>query len=71
MTDDEFWEAVYQSDPYFDEWEESYDPNHEALDDFLQDKRCPVCGAVGACGWDAEGLPLIHPTLNQVSTIPS
>ncbi len=29
-------------------------------DEVLLDVPCSTCGAVGACSWDTEGLPLIH-----------
>ena len=37
----------------------------DVLDEDLARARggpCPDCGAPGACGWDDEGRPLIHPT---------
>lgn len=58
MTDAEFWERVYgpgaRPEPY------DYDPAHEAIGPQLD--PCPTCGEQGACGWDAEGRPLIHAT---------
>lgn len=42
--------------------DDEYDPNHDALDLGLTADPCPECGAVGACGWDDEGRPLIHAT---------
>jgi hypothetical protein len=60
MTDDEFWEHVYgdRPDPRWDET--AYDPSPEdPLEIF--GPPCPVCGAQrDACGYDAEGLPMIH-----------
>ena len=61
MTDDEFWHDVargleqppYQSD---DPHGDYYDPDPAlALPD-----PCPTCGELGACGYDAEGRPMIH-----------
>jgi hypothetical protein len=31
-------------------------------DESLTDQPCVVCGEAGACGYDAEGLPMIHAT---------
>lgn len=62
MDDDTFWDHVYRQegvDHDFDQPE--YDPDHEAIDDFLGGGKCEVCGAVGACSWDELGLPMIHP----------
>lgn len=69
MTDDEFWQDVadvlMHGRPLTDEEREGIDsadwdapPPHEPLD--LQ--TCPECGETGACGYDALGRPLIHPT---------
>lgn len=60
MTDEDFWEAVFRSTGVMDD-EEYPDPDHEALDDFLGNGVCSTCGGVGACGWDMNGLPLVHP----------
>ena len=43
-------------------YDDEDDPNHDALDLGLTADPCPECGAVGACGWDAEGRPMIHCT---------
>lgn len=32
------------------------DPDEESLNG----PECPVCGETGACGYDAEGRPMIH-----------
>ena len=41
-------------------------PDHAAIDDDLAAvwgwQPCPECGQLGACGWDDEGRPMIHPT---------
>lgn len=58
MSDAEFWDRVaanLTTEPY------EYDPNDEALDPpNLTAHPCPVCGAAGACGYDAEGRAMIH-----------
>lgn len=59
MTDEEFWEAVFLTEGM--DIDEEYDPDHEAFDDFLGMEKCTTCGGVGACGWDEQGLPLVHP----------
>lgn len=59
MSDDLFWLHVFRTEGHF--VEEEYNPDHESMDDFLGVELCPVCGASGACAWDMEGLPLVHP----------
>ncbi len=56
MSDAEFWERVLATPVEPAE----YDPAHEAIGPQLE--PCPTCGERGACGWDAEGRPLIHTT---------
>ncbi len=51
MTDDAFWEHVYGADPA-----DSEPPEQEVT----VGDPCRVCGSPGACGYDSEGLPLIH-----------
>lgn len=58
MSESEFWDhvAANLTRPV---WE--YDPGDEPLDPpALLAEPCPVCGSVGACGYDAEGRALIH-----------
>ncbi|MEO1063638.1 MAG: hypothetical protein AAFZ07_19655 [Actinomycetota bacterium] len=43
-------------DLWISEWALGPDLDHEL--DITQ--RCPVCGATGACGYDEDGLPVIH-----------
>lgn len=64
MTDDEFWadvarglgeQPLYQDD---DPHGDYYDPDPTlGLPD-----PCTVCGSLGACGYDAQGQPMIHTT---------
>lgn len=69
MSDEEFWQDVADmlmhgrplTDDERDDRHSGADwdpPQHEPLD--LQ--PCPECGEAGACGYDALGRPLIHPT---------
>jgi hypothetical protein len=62
MSDDDFWEHVFTQEGLDDE--DDYNPDHGAMDDFLTEEQCSICGAVGACAWDAQGYPLIHPVSN-------
>lgn len=53
MSDADFWAHVF---PMPEPWDDGPD-----LDDTTnQDKPCPLCGEIGACGYDNEGRPLIH-----------
>lgn len=38
-------------------------PDEPGLDDDGLIPPCPVCGEAGACGYDAEGRPMIHADL--------
>lgn len=55
MDDGEFWAHVFQ----ITEFDEDYFDHAPALGPLTE--PCGDCGAVGACAWDAEGRPLIHP----------
>lgn len=59
VSDADFWERVFSGGDNRPDPDE-YDPAHEALGPQLE--PCPTCGERGACGWDAEGRPLIHTT---------
>jgi hypothetical protein len=59
MTDEEFWEDVARMlganvDP--PEGPDFGDPEFESL----TREPCLLCGAVGECGTDSEGRPMIH-----------
>lgn len=54
MPDDEFWPHVFPNPAGPDT------DYREHLDVQLEVEPCPVCGAQGACSYDAEGRPLIH-----------
>lgn len=68
MTEDEYWQDVADmlahGRPLSDEEREAmhsdfdFDPPRSELDM----GPCPECGEHGACGYDALGRPLIHPT---------
>jgi hypothetical protein len=61
MDDAEFWEYVYgdRPDPRWDE--DAYEPTVD--EPTFTVVPCPVCGTqLSACGYDAEGLPMIHAT---------
>lgn len=58
MSDGEFWSNVYADRG---DMESEQAP---AIDDDLAQRLaspCMECGATGACAWDSEGRPLIHP----------
>lgn len=60
MDDGELWERVgrnLQGDLLYPDPDET-----DALDVEIATVPCPECGETGACAWDAEGRPLIHPT---------
>lgn len=57
MSDSEFWEHALRATrlPTLDEdW-----PDEDPAD--WRSDPCTVCRSMGACGYDAEGRPLIHP----------
>lgn len=71
MDDETFWTHVYMSenmrgiqeiyDDQEEEWHEYYGSAGAVWEqDIASGGPCPICGAVGACGWDGNGLPLIH-----------
>lgn len=55
MSDADFWAHVFRQP---DQW---VDDDGLDLDQTTnQDKPCPLCGELGACGYDADGRPLLH-----------
>jgi len=61
MSDGEFWDKIAEflgvgvgpdTEPDFDDM--------EPVDEELSRPPCEVCGSIGACGYDMEGLALIH-----------
>lgn len=58
LSEEDFWNHVYKS------LQEAYDPVDDGtfIDDIaiLMSQPCTICGEVGACGYDAEGRPMIH-----------
>ncbi len=52
MSDPEFWEWV------FPDGEDGDEPDPPELSS--PDEPCPACGTVGPCGYDANGMPMIH-----------
>ena len=60
MSDADFWAHVYP--------QEEYDgPSYNGMDDQAIGPLayCEMCGSVGACAFDAEGRPLIHPITEE------
>lgn len=62
MTDAEFWAHVYPEDSHPNVTLPGWGEGDQAIDAGMFDDECPVCHQRNACGWDAEGRPLIHPT---------
>lgn len=60
MTDEEFWRHVFPQPPTWD-----YDDEGPDMDDTGYPDPCSECGEVGACAYDSEGRPLIHPVTND------
>jgi hypothetical protein len=56
MTDDEFWAHVSQN--FIPAWDD--DDAGPDIDAAFNVGTCQTCGADGACGYDAEGRPMIH-----------
>lgn len=66
MTDAEFWAHVYPDDAHtignrYD-WD-AYMP--AAGDESPHATPCPTCGESFACGYDAEGRPMYHPSVED------
>ena len=65
MSDDEFWELLearrHNMTP-----EQLREHEHDLTEfEFVNTAQfdpCPECGVLGACGYDAEGRPMIHTT---------
>ncbi len=60
MTDAEFWAHVSPQDDDPRITLPGWGEGDESIDYDLAAEPCGECGATGACGWDAEGRPLIH-----------
>jgi hypothetical protein len=64
MTDGEFWEHVLLGGPPDDSYDPDDDPNIPDQREHEVETRlarpCAECGQMGACGYDAEGRPMIH-----------
>jgi hypothetical protein len=57
MSDEEFWEHVAGN------LIEASPPEEPDIDEIEMTRAgpCTVCGEYGACGYDVEGRPLVHP----------
>lgn len=57
LSDGEFWELVFHRDDVAEpiEFDDPSEPVIEA-----RGAPCMVCGELGPCGYDTQGLPLIH-----------
>src|SRR5574343_1476162 len=73
MTDAEFWAHVYPQDEDPRVTLPGWGEGDQALGADLADDECPLCHAVGACGWDDEGRPLLHanPAERGSSSLPA
>lgn len=59
LTDEGFWAHVYLQEGMGEE-NDYVEPRPDWEEEIEAGGRCPLCGAFGACGWDGNGLPLIH-----------
>lgn len=59
LSDEEFWDYVLKSAR---EITFKFDDDNSFIDDIalLLNQPCVICGELGACGYDAEGRPMIH-----------
>lgn len=61
LSDDEFWDYVYNGIKHDDFSDESgpevEEPEFHPVDSW---GRCPLCGEHGACGYDLNGEPMRH-----------
>ena len=66
MSDENFWHHVLVA-PFSNHADENaYDWSVEQYSEAAQIQvPCPECGGFGACGYDAEGRPLIHATFRD------
>ena len=62
---DEMSDADFYAHVYPDNDDDDYLDQSPALG--LLTEPCGECGAVGACAWDSEGRPLLHP-INEEET---
>jgi hypothetical protein len=65
MTEEEFWTDVAETEAAARGYVPPDDDGPD-LDDVTPDLgACRVCGEPGACGYDAEGRPMIHTTTEE------
>lgn len=66
MTDDEFWDHVFNK-PIPETWDT--EPSVIDQEDIVNLSHlanpCPECGQWGACAYDAEGRAMIHVTTEE------
>lgn len=60
LDDGEFWDYVLNGVRPGEEPEVHFEEDPDAVEDY--GGPCEACGAVGACAYDMDGRPLIHPT---------
>lgn len=69
LDDGDFWEWVFHrrlpTDPHPDDGDDQYFDIPELHDQ----QQCPECGEYGACGYDAEGRPMVHVTKEAVEDL--
>lgn len=60
----EAWPLCGHDEAAASEWaEKAFERINAQLDKQNEIEACPVCGATGPCGYDAEGRPLVHTTV--------
>ena len=65
LDDADFWAHVFGGNDGPDEYDPDEDYNAPPVGRI--GTPCLTCGAVDACGYDAEGLPMIHVTEEDAS----
>lgn len=52
-----------------DNYDPEDDPNFPELISLEPNTPCSLCGVIGACGYDEEGRPMIHCTIEEEENV--